>query len=164
MSCAAADAQNAGCPDPTVLCFPNLDGSLSNLITTGGQTVPATGALAAPSILGEIDRAWTKHQQLRRLGPGGVVGRRVRPRQQFRSGLSVDRGLVQFSTTSELGTVNANTFPFVVGTGLFIDQPSGDVAPVGLGAQTLYTGIYTTDTFDVTKRLTVTAGGRFNVA
>ena len=70
---------------------------------------------------------------------------------------------MQFSTTSELGTVNANTFPFVVGTGLFIDQPSGDVAPVGLGAQTLYTGIYTTDTFDVTKRLTVTAGGRFNV-
>jgi len=78
--------------------------------------------------------------------------------------MSIDRGLVQFSTTSELGTVNANQFPFVQGSGLFIDQPSGDVAPVGLGATTLYTGLYTTDTFDVTPRLSVTAGGRFNFA
>ncbi len=76
----------------------------------------------------------------------------------------MDRGLVQFSTSSELGTINADTFPFVVGTGLFIDQPSGDVAPVGLGAQTLYTGLYATDTFDVTSRLALTAGARFNVA
>ena len=39
------DAQKPGCPDPSVLCFPNLNGSLSNLMTTNGQTVPATGAL-----------------------------------------------------------------------------------------------------------------------
>ena len=78
--------------------------------------------------------------------------------------MSIDRGLVQFSTTSELGTVNANQFPFVQGFGLFIDQPSGDVAPVGLGATTLYTGLYATDTFDVTPRLSITAGGRFNFA
>jgi hypothetical protein len=51
-----------------------------------------------------------------------------------------------------LGTVNANQFPTVQGFGLFIDQPSGDVAPVGLGAATLYTGLYATDTFDVTSR------------
>ena len=49
-------------------------------------------------------------------------------------------------------------------SGLFIDQPSGDLAPVGLGAKTLYTGIYATDTFDVTSRLSLTAGGRFNFA
>ena len=72
--------------------------------------------------------------------------------------------MVQFSTTSELGTVNANQFPAVQGFGLFIDQPSGDVAPVGLGATTLYTGLYATDTFDVTSRLSVTAGGRFDFA
>ena len=36
------DAQNSGCPNPAVLCFPNLNGSLSNLVTTSGQTVPAT--------------------------------------------------------------------------------------------------------------------------
>jgi opacity protein-like surface antigen len=79
-------------------------------------------------------------------------------------GLSVDRGLVQFAESAELGTVNANQFPFVQGTGLFINQPSGDVAPVGLGAATLYTGLYATDTLDVTSRLSVTAGGRYNFA
>ena len=50
------------------------------------------------------------------------------------------------------------------GSGLYIDQPSGDVAPVRLGANTLYTGFYATDTFNVTPRLSVTAGGRFNIA
>jgi opacity protein-like surface antigen len=79
-------------------------------------------------------------------------------------GLSIDRGLVQFSSTSELGTVNANQFPTVQGVGLFIDQPSGDLAPAGLGAATLYTGLYATDTFDVTSRFSITAGGRLNFA
>ncbi|HEY6620475.1 MAG TPA: TonB-dependent receptor [Steroidobacteraceae bacterium] len=158
------DAQNTGCPDPTVLCFPNLDGSLSNLTTTSGQTVPAAGALAAPSILGEIDRTWTNTNSFGGSAQAASSADLFGHGNNFVLGLSIDRGLVQFSTTSELGRVNANTFPFVVGTGLFIDQPSGDVAPVGLGAQTLYTGVYTTDTFDVTKRLAVTAGGRFNVA
>ena len=81
----------------------------------------------------------------------------------FVVGMSVDRGLVQFSTTSELSTITGVP-PLVQGFGLFIDQPSGDVAPVGLGATTLYTGLYATDTFDVTPRLSVTGGGRFNFA
>jgi len=157
------DAQNTGCPDPAVLCFPNLDGTLSNLITTAGQTVPATGALGT-SVLGEIDRTWTSTNSF-----GGSVQAASSDKvfghdNNFVVGISVDRGLVQFSSTSELGTINANQFPTVQGSGLFIDQPSGDVAPVGLAATTLYTGLYTTDTFDVTPRLSVTAGGRFNVA
>jgi iron complex outermembrane recepter protein len=155
--------QNSGCPDPTVLCFPNLDGTVSNLITTRGQTVPATGALGS-SILGEIDRTWTTTNSF-----GGVVQASSSEKifgfnNNFTVGVSVDRGLVQFSTTSELGTVNANQFPVVQGFGLFIDQPSGDVAPVGLASTTLYTGVYATDTFDVTSRLSITAGGRFNFA
>ena len=157
------NTQNTGCPDPTVLCFPNLNGTVSNLITTTGQTVPSTGLLGT-SVLGEIDRTWTTTNSF-----GGSVQAASSEKvfghgNNFVVGLSVDRGLVQFSTTSELGTVNANQFPFVQGVGLFIDQPSGDVAPVGLGATTLYAGLYTTDTFDVTPRLSVTAGARFNFA
>jgi iron complex outermembrane receptor protein len=156
-------AQNSGCPDPTVLCFPNLDGTVSNLTTTRGQTVLATGALGS-SVLGEIDRTWTTTNSF-----GGVLQASSSEKifgfnNNFTVGVSLDRGLVQFSTTSELGTVNANQFPTVQGFGLFIDQPSGDVAPVGLGANTLYTGLYATDTFDVTSRLSITAGGRFNFA
>ena len=152
------------CPDPTKLCFPNLDGSVSNLTTTRGQTVANAGALGFPNILGEIDRTWTTTNSF-----GGSVQVASSERvfdhgNNFTLGLSIDRGLVQFSSTSELGTVNANQFPTLQGFGLFIDQPSGDVAPVDLGAATLYTGLYATDTFDVTSRLSITAGGRLNVA
>jgi len=157
------DAQNNGCPDPAVLCFPSLDGTLSNLITTTGQTVPATGLLGS-SVLGEIDRTWTSTNSFGGTAQVASSEKVFGQGNNFTIGLSVDRGLVQFSTTSELGTINANQFPVVQGVGLFIDQPSGDVAPVGLGAETLYTGLYTTDTFDMTSRLSVTAGGRFNFA
>jgi iron complex outermembrane recepter protein len=157
------DAQNSGCPDPTVLCFPNLDGTLTNLITTTGQTVSATGVLGT-SNLGEIDRTWTTTNSFGGSLQASSSEKLFGHENNFTIGLSVDRGLVQFSTTSELGTVNANQFPFVQGVGLFIDQPSGDVAPVGLGATTLYTGLYATDTFDVTNRLALTAGARFNDA
>ena len=137
---------------------------MSNLTTTRGQTVPNSGALGSPSVLGEIDRTWTTSNSF-----GGTVQAATSERlfdhsNNLTIGLSVDRGLVQFSSTSELGTVNANQFPTVQGACLFIDQPSGDVAPVGLGANTLYTGLYATDTFDVTSRFAVTAGGRFNFA
>ena len=140
-----------------------IAGTFSNLTTTTGQTVPNAGLLAT-SVLGEIDRTSTAAN-----GFGGSVQAASSTKlfghdNNFAVGMSVDRGLAQFSTTSELGTINPDQFPFVEGVGLFIDQPSGDVAPVGLGATTLYTGLYTTDTFDVTPRLSVTAGGRFNVA
>jgi iron complex outermembrane receptor protein len=156
-------AQNTGCPDPTVLCFPNLDGTLVNLITTNGTTVPATGLLGS-STLGEIDRTWTSTNSFGGSVQAASSAKVFGHENNLVVGMSVDRGLVQFSTTSELGIINANQFPFVTGVGLFIDQPSGDVAPVQLGAKTLYTGLYTTDTFDVTPRLSVTAGGRYNVA
>ena len=157
------DAQNSGCPDPSVLCFPNLNGTFSNLTTTTGQTVPATGLLGT-GVLGEIDRTWTTTNSFGGSAQAASSEKVFGHENNFVVGVSVDRGLVQFSTTSELGTVNANQFPLVYGVGLFIDQPSGDVAPVGLGATTLYTGVYATDTFDVTSKLSFTGGGRFNFA
>jgi len=156
---------------PNALCFQNLQppNTFSTLTTTRGgaflnNTIPNTGFLGFPNILGEIDRTFTTTNSF-----GGSVQAASSEKvfglnNNFTIGLSVDRGLVQFASTSELGTVNADQFPTVVGSGLFIDQPLGDVAPVGLGAQTLYMGIYTTDTLDLTPRLSVTAGARYNFA
>jgi TonB-dependent Receptor Plug Domain len=138
------NAQNAGCPDPTVLCLPNLDGTVSNLTTTTGRTVPATGPLAS-AVLGEIDRTWTTTNSFGGSAQAASSATVFGHSNNGVIGASVDRGLVQFVTTSELGTISGIP-PTVQGTGLFIDQPSGDVAPVGLGAQTLYTGLYATDT------------------
>jgi len=155
------------------LCFDNPNLTTSPLVTTTGQNVPNSGFLGGPAVglnntLGEIDRTWTTTNSF-----GGSV-QAASSEQVFGHdnnltvGLSVDRGLVQFTTTSELGTINADQWPVVYGSGLFIDQPSspgvGDVAPVGLGAHTLYTGLYATDTLDLTKRLSLNLGARYNVA
>jgi iron complex outermembrane recepter protein len=150
------------------ICFDNPNGTTSPLITTTAQQVPNSGSLGFPNVLGEIDRTWTTTNSF-----GGTLQAASSEQvfdhdNNFTVGLSVDRGLVQFSTTSELGTINADQFPVVYGSGIFIDQPSspgvGGVAPVGLEAQTLYTGLYATDTLDITRRLSLTAGGRLNVA
>ncbi len=78
------------------------------------------------------------------------------------AGVSVDHGFTKFNANSELGTVDQNLF--VTGTGVFINQPDAGLSSVDLHAINTYTGIYVTDTFDVTNRLSVTAGGRFNLA
>ena len=157
-------AQNDGCPDPAFLCFPDLTGGLTNLFSTSGQPVPAAGPLASPNVLGEIDRTATATN-----GYGGSVQATITEKAFGRDnhlviGTSLDRGRVKFASSAELGIVNADQFPFVTGTGVIIDQPSGDVAPVSLRADTTYIGAYATDTFDVTSRLSLTAGGRFNIA
>ena len=149
-------------PPPIVLCFPDLNGNLLQLVTTTGTPVSSTGVFSGT--LGEIDRTWTTTNSFGGSVQASSAEKLFRHENNFTIGLSVDRGLVQFSTTSELGTVDANQFPTVVGSGLFIDQPSGDVAPVGLGAQTLYAGLYATDTLDLTSRLSVTGGARYNFA
>jgi iron complex outermembrane receptor protein len=159
----ATEARNDGCPDPAFLCFPDLGGGLTNLVSTTGQPVPAAGILATGA-LAEIDRTWTTTNSY-----GGSV-QATDTRQTFGRdnhlvvGMSLDRGRVQFTSNSELGTMNPDQFPFVTGVGVFIDQPSGDVAPVSLRADTTYLGVYATDTFDVTSRLSLTGGARYNVA
>jgi len=53
---------------------------------------------------------------------------------------------------------------FVTGTGVIIATQDGLVQPVDLKTRNTYYGFYLTDTIDLTSRLSVTAGGRFNLA
>jgi hypothetical protein len=72
---------------------------LSNLITTTGQAVPATGFLGS-SILAEIDRTSTKTNSfggaVQAASSAKVLGRD----NNFVVGMSIDRGLVRFSESS----------------------------------------------------------------
>jgi iron complex outermembrane receptor protein len=61
------------CPDPTLLCFPNLDGSTSNLTTTRGQTVPQLRR-AGPMSWAKLIAIWTNTNSF------GGPSRRQRPR------------------------------------------------------------------------------------
>jgi iron complex outermembrane receptor protein len=84
------------CPDPTLLCFPNLDGTVSNLTTTRGQTLPNSGALGFPNVLAEIDRTWTTTNSFGGTVQAATSERLFGHNNNLTIGLSVDRGLVQF--------------------------------------------------------------------
>jgi outer membrane receptor protein involved in Fe transport len=88
---------------------------------------------------------------------------------QFLVGSSYDHGNVDYGTSSELGFF----LPRFVVQGLGITmgcQPPGpdcepdDAAPRDLTTTNEYVGVYFSDTFDVTDRLTATVGGRYNHA
>lgn len=87
----------------------------------------------------------------------------------FTVGASVDHGQVKFNAHSELATIFPDLMvgpsPAVPGTGSVI-HTAGNIGygPVSLDARTTYYGLYVRDTFDITTRLSVTVGGRFNLA
>jgi len=118
--------------------------------------------LPPSAFLGEIDRNWTTTNSFGGSLQATSTSQLFGHDNHVVVGLSVDHGITQFTGNSELGTID--TTLFVAGIGVIINQPGADVSPVSLNALNTYTGIYATDTFDVTSKLSVTAGGRFNVA
>ena len=116
--------------------------------------------------LGEIDRNWTQSRSL------GFTGQAVETAQLWGHdntltvGASLDYGWTRFTGNSQLGVVPAlvnNSLP-VIGLPFIIDEPDSFLNPILAHTNNTYTGIYALDTYSVTDRLTVTAGGRFNYA
>jgi len=152
-------AQPCDAPNQTQLCF-------------GDGTTPANGLngmqLANPfpanAVLGENDRTTTYSTTtgvtLQATNTDQLFGHDNR----FVIGSSLDYNVTHFSASAELGTIGSNYV--VSGSGIFLGQSGVPVSdgPVGLRATNQYTGIYALDTFDVTKGLAITAGGRFNIA
>jgi iron complex outermembrane receptor protein len=149
-------------------CDPSIDPTLVGQLCIGDGGTPINihysviDTLPGSAFLGETDRNWTSSNSF-----GGTVQATSTQKffghdNHFVMGMSLDRGLTQFTATSELGTIDQNLF--VQGTGVYIDQPGDDIAPVNLFAKNTYTGIYATNTLDVTDKLSVTAGARFNIA
>lgn len=146
------------CSNPALLCF-------------GDDTTPAIGLNGAQlsnpfptgAILGEIDRTSTATTTwgtaLQATNTDKVAGFDNR----FTVGASFDRSVTHFAASAELGTIGTDYA--VTGSGVFLGlapgQPDG---PVGLRAINQYTGVYAFDAIDLTNRLTVTGGGRFNLA
>ncbi|HEX2889341.1 TonB-dependent receptor [Vineibacter terrae] len=89
---------------------------------------------------------------------GQLFGRSNR----FIVGASYDGGRTRFKASSELGGLTLDRG--VAGSGLIISQPDGSVTPVSVRASNDYFGIYMSDVLDVTDALSLTLGGRFNVA
>jgi iron complex outermembrane receptor protein len=144
-----------GGPFPGELC-------IGDGMTQINQNFPVPNLLSPNAFLGEIDRNNTTTAAFGGSAQGVSTYMLMGLPNHFIAGMSLDHGHTQFSANSELGTIDQTLF--VTGTGVFIDQPATDITPVNLLAVNTYTGIYATDTIDLTPRLSVTAGARFNFA
>jgi len=134
-----------------------LDGAI--LTDTGGAPIPALPAGAIP---GSLDRTSTSALSFGGAMQASMSGQLLGRDNRVVFGTSVDRGNARFGASSEVGTIGSDLF--VTGTGVVVAAPASGIAPVDLATTTTYTGLYVTDTLDVTAALSVTAGGRFNVA
>jgi iron complex outermembrane recepter protein len=130
---------------------------------------PGAGNTCNPVPYGTVDRTFTKS-----LTVGGSVqassdAKAFGRDNRFQVGGSIDHAWTDFSSSSELGYINSNLFVgpngAIPGSGAII-HTLGTVGyvPVDLDAQSTYFGLFATDTVDVTDRLSLTAGGRLNVA
>jgi iron complex outermembrane receptor protein len=147
------------CNKGTSLCIDGANDNDPIFGLVGGPRVPNTLGTA---FLGEIDRNNVATNTFGGTAQFTNTDQLFGHDNHVVMGASVDHGFTKFNAASELGTVDQNLF--VTGTGIFINQPDAGLSPVDLHATNTYTGIYLTDTFDVTNRFSVTAGGRFNYA
>ena len=79
-------------------------------------------------------------------------------------GGSHDRQFVDFRGYSELGVLQPDLFVASTGVAYQNAVTEGGFQPVSVGGRNFYWGVYALDTLDVTDKLTVTAGLRFNSA
>jgi iron complex outermembrane recepter protein len=168
---------NAANPLFNTLCleddgFPRQPAANFQLLNQFNQPIrcpPGTGNTCARVPWGTVDRtfthAMTTGASLQAISDEKVLGHD----NYFTIGASVDRSKIGFQGTSELGYIFPDFFvgpnAAVPGTGQII-QTRGNLgfAPVGLAAWNTYYGAYFNETFDITNRLSVTAGGRYNIA
>jgi len=82
---------------------------------------------------------------------------------QFLIGTSYDHGRVKYGAGSELGFFGPKFVVNSFGTPIFLTEPD-DFFPRALTTTNDYVGVYFSDTLDVTSRLALTVGGRYNYA
>ncbi|MDD2878776.1 MAG: TonB-dependent receptor [Acidiphilium sp.] len=78
------------------------------------------------------------------------------------AGVSFDGSETEFDASGMIGGITPLTRAYF-GPGIVIDEPGVDV-PARAAFHSAYVGVYATDTFDITKRLSLTASARINAA
>jgi outer membrane receptor protein involved in Fe transport len=160
-------------PNAGLLCFEEADDVLFGRRANGGIVNVPIASLpnGDHTVLGGNDRV-----SVDSFSYGGAVQAVSKAHlfdrpNQFLLGSSLDLGRARVTSQSELGALDPRSLA-VSGLGIMIDQSlnpnldAGDVevTPVDLVVHTQYHGLYFMNTLDVTDRLAVTVGGRYNLA
>jgi iron complex outermembrane recepter protein len=152
--------------------FPTQPQANFQILNANNQPIncpPGSGNTCATTPWGTVDRTGTKA-----LTTGGTLqatndDKILGHNNYFTIGGSIDHSKIGFQANSELGYIFPDLFvgpnAAVPGTGQIIHTAANlGFSPVSLDAQNTYYGIYANETFDVTARLSLTAGARYNLA
>ncbi len=145
--------------DAALLCFGDAAAPANGL-----NGVQLANPFAGDAVLGQIDRTTTRSVTMGATVQATNKDQLFGHNNQFMMGASFDASSTRFGASAELGTIGPNYV--VSGSGIFLG-PSGDptsIGPVALRTTNRYSGFYASDTFDVTDALSLTAGGRYNIA
>jgi iron complex outermembrane receptor protein len=130
---------------------------------------PGSGNTCSTTPYGTLDRTANKTgmigASLQATSTGALFGHK----NHFVVGASVDASSSNFTASSELGTIDSDLVvvvnPAIPGAGSTIHTLGGfGYAPIDVNTRNNYYGIYALDNFDITDRLSMTAGGRVNIA
>lgn len=164
--------------DATLLCleaddFPGVDDDDPRLIVRDVNTgLPVANPGFVPDADGNFPAGLTpgsiENSRVRTTSAGGTLqatndselfGRK----NHFVIGAAYDFGKTDFKGFSELCFIPENLQ--CIGTGdFYYTEIPGGITPVDLTAKNHYVGLYATNTYDLTDRLSATLGGRFNYA
>ena len=112
--------------------------------------------------LGAIDRTWTKISTIGFTTQLNNTDRILGFANKFTMGLNLEHGYTGFQANQELGVINPDLN--VSGINYWTNEPAAGIAPINVNAANYYLGAYALDSLDLTDRLTVSGGLRFNQA
>ncbi|NKF24644.1 TonB-dependent receptor [Solimonas marina] len=128
----------------------------------------STSVIADGATAGEIDRTRTKTDGAGASAQWTLTAPLFGRPNHFVAGASYDHGSTGYGAYGELGTLADDLE--VTGAGVVIDQGQSAtasppiVSPVRVRARNAYTGLYFTNTLDLTSRLAWSLSGRYNHA
>jgi iron complex outermembrane recepter protein len=146
-----------------VLCWEEDDNAEGQVADQNGDPVELDDLGVDTDLLGSIDRTSQDAKSYGVALQGVEKSPLMGLPNQFLVGGSYDHGRVDYTANSELGYFGPK---FVVNSfddPIFMTEPD-DVTPRALTTENDYVGLYVSNTTDLTSRLALTVGGRFNYA
>ena len=141
------------------VCSGELEGNEVQALRDAFGNPIDTAAFAEP--YGVIDKIKTDAESFGFALQAADKSRLFGLKNHFVVGASYDQGKVNYQTSSEFGTIGDR---FVVtGSGIILNEPD-DFAGRNVDVATNYLGLYFLNALDLTDRLTLTFGGRYNYA
>jgi outer membrane receptor protein involved in Fe transport len=151
-------ACDSGGPNSGLLC--TEENGVEQLVeSASGGTIPES--VLGGGIPGSLDRTAVEARaiggSLQAVSKAKVFGLG----NQLTVGASFDQGRATVASSSELGVVDPNA---LIVSGLGITLGGDEFSPVSLKVRTDYYGLYFSNTLDLTSRLSLTLGARYNLA